>query len=87
MCNTVIMGADYYEPDPESDTTAPGIGAGASIDGALIDKNVTIGAGAEIVASQAPSPDGDYGEVFMRDGIAVVRRGAIIPAGWQFATV
>ena len=84
MSNTVIMGADYYEPDLDSDGLSPGIGAGARIDGALIDKNVVIGAGAEIVASQAPSPDGDYGEVYMRDGIAVVRRGAVIPAGWTF---
>ena len=68
----------------DSDGLSPGIGAGARIDGALIDKNVVIGAGAEIVASQAPSPDGDYGEVYMRDGIAVVRRGAVIPAGWTF---
>lgn len=84
MQNTVIMGADYYEPDQESDAAHPGIGAGAHIDGALIDKNVTIGAGAAIVARDAPSADGDYGEVVMRDGVAVVRRGAVIPPGWKF---
>jgi glucose-1-phosphate adenylyltransferase len=84
MRNTVIMGADYYEPDPESESPNPGIGADVEIDGALIDKNVRIGEGARIVASQAPSSDGDFGDVFMRDGIAVVRRGAVIPAGWSF---
>ena len=85
MRNTVIMGADYYEPDPESDAPVPGIGAGAEIDGALVDKNVVIGEGARIIASEAPPADGDYGDVFMRDGIAVVRRGAVIPAGWSFS--
>lgn len=81
--NTVIMGADMYDPDPESDDQAPGIGAGAEIDGALIDKNVVVGEGARIVASDAPSTEGDFGDVFMRDGIAVVRRGAVIPPGWS----
>lgn len=81
--NSVIMGADYYDPDPESGDPTPGIGAGAEIDGALIDKNVVIGEGARIVASEAPSDVGDYGDVFMRDGIAVVRRGAVIPPGWN----
>ena len=84
MRNTVIMGADFYEPDPESDAPSPGLGAGAEIDGALIDKNVIIGEGARIVAGQAPSAEGDFGDVIMREGVAVVRRGAVIPSGWSF---
>lgn len=84
MRNTVIMGADFYEPDPESDAPSPGLGAGAEIDGALIDKNVIIGEGARIVAGQAPSAEGDFGDVIMREGVAVVRRGAVIPPGWSF---
>ena len=84
MRNTVIMGADFYEPDPESDAPSPGLGAGAEIDGALIDKNVIIGEGARIVAGQSPSAEGDFGDVIMREGVAVVRRGAVIPPGWSF---
>ena len=84
MRNTVILGADFYEPDPESDAPSPGLGAGAEIDGALIDKNVIIGEGARIVAGQAPSAEGDFGDVIMREGVAVVRRGAVIPPGWSF---
>ena len=84
MRNTVIMGADYYDPDPESGAPSPGVRAGAKIDGALIDKNVIIGEGARIIAGQAPSEEGDFGDVFMRNGIAVVRRGAVIPPGWNF---
>jgi methenyltetrahydromethanopterin cyclohydrolase len=43
-----------------------GIGDGAFIDGALLDKNVCIGNNARIVASEAPSPDCDFGEVLVR---------------------
>ncbi|MCH2202178.1 MAG: glucose-1-phosphate adenylyltransferase [Fuerstiella sp.] len=85
MRDTVIMGADYYEPGPDSEAPSPGIGAGAEIEGALIDKNVVVGTEARIVASEAPSANGDYGDVFMRDGIAVIRRGAVIPPRWSFA--
>ena len=79
---SVIMGADFYEEDAETGREPPGVGAGAVIEGALIDKNVVIGAGARLVASEAPSRDGDFGRVCMRDGIAVVRRGAQIPENW-----
>lgn len=83
MKNTVIMGADYYEPDPESNRPPLGVGSGAVIDRALIDKNVVIGPGARIVASEAPAKDGDFGNVCMRDGIAVISRNSEIPAGWS----
>jgi|GEM_PF-4533696 len=75
------MGADYY--NPESGKTAPGIGSEAYIDGALIDKNVVVGKGVRIVASEAPATEGNFGSVSMRDGIAVVRRSAVIPDGWS----
>lgn len=80
--DSVIMGADYYY-NSEIHKTAPGIGSEACVEGALIDKNVVIGKGARIVASEAPAPEGEFGSVSMRDGIAVVRRGAQIPDGWS----
>ncbi len=79
--DSVVMGADYY--GSESDRSVPGIGSGAFIEGALIDKNVVMGDGARIVASEAPASEGDFGCVSMRDGIAVVRKNARIPAGWS----
>jgi len=84
--NSVIMGSDYYEPDSNSADPVPGIGASAVIDGALIDKNVVVGKGARIVASEAPATEGDFGCISMRDGIAVVRAKAEIPAGWSLAS-
>lgn len=83
--NSVIMGADYYLNDLSDTSGEMGIDSGAVIDGALVDKNVHIGAGARIVASEAADGDGNYGEVYMNDGIAVVKKGAHIPAGWSFA--
>ncbi len=58
--NAVVMGADFYPTtdDPLFATGVNpvwGIGDGAYIDGALLDKNVSIGRGARIVASEAPS--------------------------------
>ncbi|MCA9059980.1 MAG: glucose-1-phosphate adenylyltransferase [Planctomycetaceae bacterium] len=89
MRNVVVMGADYY-PDPKGSAESfshddeLGVGEGACIDGAMLDKNVWIGRNARIVASEAPAQEGDFGEVYMRDGIAVVAKGARIPDGWKF---
>jgi glucose-1-phosphate adenylyltransferase len=88
--NTVIMGADYYKTDTSGCTadaeTGPiwGIGNGAYIDGALLDKNVTIGRNARLVASEAPSPNCDFGKVMVRDGIVVVSKDASIEDNWRF---
>ncbi|MCA9064590.1 MAG: glucose-1-phosphate adenylyltransferase, partial [Planctomycetaceae bacterium] len=95
MKNVVMMGADYYpDPvDPSADSPAEsfsreaelGVGEGAYIEGAMLDKNVWIGRNARIVAAEAPSPVGRFGDVVMQDGIAVVAKGARIPDGWSFA--
>lgn len=88
--NTVIMGADFYPSNEERARTIGGnedswgIGDGAYIDGALLDKNVCIGRNARIVASEAPAGDGDYDKVVVRDGVAVVRKDAVVPEGWRF---
>jgi glucose-1-phosphate adenylyltransferase len=88
--NTVIMGADYYKTDTSGCTadaeTGPiwGIGNGAYIEGALLDKKVTIGRNARLVASEAPSPNCDFGKVMVRDGIVVVSKDASIEDNWRF---
>jgi glucose-1-phosphate adenylyltransferase len=88
--NVVMMGADFYPTTDDqlvslNEANAVwGIGDGAFIDGALLDKNVCIGRNAKIVASEAPSSDCDFGELVVRDGVVVVRKGARIPDNWQF---
>ena len=73
--NSVVMGADYYAEDREPTNVRLGIADGVVIDGALVDKNVSIGSKSTIIASEATQGDGDYDQVAVRDGIAVVRKG------------
>ena len=77
----VVMGADFYQDEssiPERPTI--GIGAGAHISGAIIDKNASIGAGAVIRGAQGM--DEREGEGFaVRDGIVIVLKNAVIPDG------
>jgi glucose-1-phosphate adenylyltransferase len=90
--NSVIMGADFYPTTNDHlaafGDSAPvwGIGDGAYIDGALLDKNVCIGRNARIVAADAPSPNCDIPDVpiVVRDGIVVVRKDGRVPDNWQF---
>jgi len=85
--DTVLMGADYYEDEaPHLPTGAPpiGIGRGSRIRGAIIDKNARVGVGVTI----EPFPRGtdvDHDEWSVRDGIVVVAKNAVIPAGARIA--
>jgi len=82
--NSIVMGADYYETDP---TTVPrgvpaiGVGRNCVIDRAIIDKNARIADGAVITPEGKPA-DMDAGNYFIRDGIVVVPKNAVIPAGF-----
>lgn len=85
--DSIVMGADIYETaeDFAHHPNLPpiGIGEGALIEKAIIDKNCRIGAGAQVVN---PGNQGDC-EVTdfcsLRDGILVVEKDACLPAGWH----
>ena len=82
--NSIVMGADYFESDAESDSTGQppmGIGRNCVIDRAIIDKNARIADGVVITPEGKP-PDLDAGNYFIRDGIVVVPKNAVIPAGF-----
>jgi glucose-1-phosphate adenylyltransferase len=89
--NSVIMGADYYESPGQltADRTEGrppiGIGAGAFIDGAIVDKNCHIGAGARVTARRERLlDDGPVGEhCTIRDGIIVVAKNGVVPENWH----
>ena len=80
----VVMGADYFEePGPtrtEDGKAVPtiGIGRNCRIRGAIIDKNARIGNGVSIGWEGIP-PEGDYDRYYVRDGIIVVPKNAVIP--------
>jgi len=82
--NSIIMGADYYETDPTTvlrGVPPIGIGRNCVIDRAIIDKNARIADGVVITPEGKP-PELDAGNYFIRDGIVVVPKNAVIPAGF-----
>ena len=81
--NSIVMGADFYEADAPVDRRLPSIGVGRNcvIDRAIIDKNARIADGAVITPEGKPA-DFDGGNYFIRDGIVVVPKNAVIPAGF-----
>mgnify|MGYP001546477758 CR=1 FL=1 len=86
--NSVVLGNDYYEtPDELAGDVARGepplgIGDGSIIEGAIIDKNVHLGTGTRIVNDHAWVDTADCPRFLVRDGVAVVPRGAVVPDGW-----
>ena len=89
VCDSILMGADYYDSeevmagDLAAGRPALGIGAGAFIAKTIVDKNCHVGKNVRIDAKSKTMADEDREQVVMRDGIAVVRRGATLPDGWK----
>jgi glucose-1-phosphate adenylyltransferase len=87
--NSILMGADFYE-SPEAvaasdfaDEPPMGIGAGAVIEGAIVDKNCRIGQRVRIINdAQLDDDSGDC--CVIRDGIIVVGKDTILPPDWYF---
>jgi glucose-1-phosphate adenylyltransferase len=80
--NSIIMGADYFELDQPAAGEPPiGIGRSCVIDRAIIDKNARIADGVVITPEGKPQ-NLDAENYFIRDGIVVVPKNAVIPAGF-----
>jgi glucose-1-phosphate adenylyltransferase len=81
--NSIIMGADYFEHNRPRDSGQPPIGIGRNcvIDRAIIDKNARIADGVVITPEGKP-PNFDGDNYFIRDGIVVVPKNAVIPASF-----
>jgi glucose-1-phosphate adenylyltransferase len=81
--NTFMMGADFYEgegPQPAAGSPALGVGSNTHIEGAIIDKDARIGEGVVITPKDKPA-NTDAENYFIRDGVVVVPKGAVIPSG------
>ena len=83
----ICMGHDYYET-PETlqenrNKHIPnlGIGKGSIIKRAIIDKNARIGEGCRIGLDDMDREDGDHGSYYVRDGIIIIQKHAIVPDG------
>ncbi|MDR2601736.1 MAG: glucose-1-phosphate adenylyltransferase [Spirochaetaceae bacterium] len=83
----VCMGADCYETAAQKvyniENRIPnlGIGKGAIIKDAIIDKNARIGEGCRIGIDNIARTDGDYGSYHIVDGIVVVPKNAVLHPG------
>ena len=80
--NSIVMGADYFELERTDSSQPPmGIGRNCVIDRAIIDKNARIADGVVITPEGKP-PNFDGDNYFIRDGIVVIPKNAVIPAGF-----
>jgi len=83
----ICMGADYYETKEDRDGNAsagrPNVGIGRSciIKRAIIDKNARIGDNCRIGIDSMDRPDGDHENYSIRDGIVVILKDSVLPAG------
>lgn len=83
----ICMGADYYETDDGRKENLLlgrpdiGIGRNSVVRKAIIDKNARIGEGCRIGVEEKDRPDGDFDCYFVRDGVIVIPKNAIIPPG------
>lgn len=82
----VILGCDYYESEEsvkrheQEGLPRIGIGSHCKIENAIIDKNARIGN--NVVISPAGKPENvDHERYFIRDGIVIIPKDAIIPDG------
>jgi glucose-1-phosphate adenylyltransferase len=82
--NSVIMGGDFFEasaPPTSPDVPAIGVGRNCVIDRAIIDKNARIGDGV-VITPEGKQANLDAANHYIRDGIVVVPKDAVIPAGF-----
>jgi glucose-1-phosphate adenylyltransferase len=83
----VCMGADYYESEIQKQQNAEarvpnvGIGKGAIVKGAIIDKNACIGEGCRIGIDDLNRADGNYGHYYIVDGIIVIPKNTVLYPG------
>ncbi|MCB9780740.1 MAG: glucose-1-phosphate adenylyltransferase [Alphaproteobacteria bacterium] len=84
--DSVIMGADFYESpvrrsgNREAGRPDVGIGQGCVLERVIVDKNARIGEGC-VLRGKPGRPDEEGDGWVVRDGIIVIEKNAVIPAG------
>lgn len=86
--NSLLMGSDYYQPLAERDSATGdisvpiGIGQDTRISRAIIDKNAHIGKNVQIInKDRVEEAERESEGFYIRSGIIVVLKGALIPDG------
>jgi glucose-1-phosphate adenylyltransferase len=85
---SIIMGADYYQSleemrkDLAADLPRVGIGEQSVIRKAIIDKNARIGSGVRLLNEKGTlNADAEDNSYYIREGIVIVPKNAVIPSG------
>jgi glucose-1-phosphate adenylyltransferase len=87
--NSVLLGVDEYETAAEAAAAAAAgqppmaVGQGTVIERAIIDKNCRIGRHVRIANDAGVETSEETPEAMIRDGIACVQKGAVLPDGWK----
>ena len=87
IVSSYVMGSDYYETlqeikyDLEKEIPKMGIGDNCYVKNAIVDKNCRIGNDVKINGG-THLPDSDHALYTVKDGIVVVKKGAVIPDGF-----
>jgi len=84
VINTYMMGSDFYQPLEEiidKNIVSMGIGSRCFIKNAILDKNCSIGDDVKINGGKHLK-DSETNEYAVRDGIVVIKKGAIIQNGF-----
>jgi glucose-1-phosphate adenylyltransferase len=82
--NTVMMGADHYRWDDREalgyveGAENPGVGEGSHVEGAIIDKNVSIGKRC-VITNRNDVQEAERDRYYIRDGIVVIPKNTVIP--------
>ena len=83
---TIVMGIDFHEEDDvraanrERGIPDAGVGPDCVIERAILDKNARIGAGCRLIGAPG-RPDADGDDWFVRDGIVIVPKDAVVAPG------
>jgi len=83
---TVMLGSDYYawqnpeDRDPVQGPDRPGVGEGSRIEGAIIDRNASVGRHC-VITNTAGVQEGDGPGFCIRDGVIVITKNSEIPDG------
>ena len=76
------LGNDFYQLKTSSGSRKLQIGKGVHIEGAIIDKNVSIGDNC-VISSKKGHEDYESPLFSINDGITIIPRGAAIPSGTE----
>ncbi|MGE4357650.1 MAG: glucose-1-phosphate adenylyltransferase [Candidatus Omnitrophota bacterium] len=75
---SIIMGADYYEPKDSKEAIPIGIGEGSVLEKVIVDKNARIGRKV-IIRNKRKLDYLDSENYYIRDGIVIVPKNGVIP--------